>query len=140
MANKPIFEGLIVDENGNPVEAAYVGDEPFYIVNDAGFRRHIPSEQVDRQVLNFMKEQIQGNEGLISEQTAKMLGEDDIFARAVIENQLKQIEHQFELLLQTGFPEESRAYMGMMGFQVVINIHGEVLKINQPGAAGPEDE
>ena len=31
--------------------SAYVG-EPMYVVNDAGFRRHIPSEQVDRVVLS----------------------------------------------------------------------------------------
>jgi hypothetical protein len=134
MASKALFSGLIVDENERPVEVTYVGEEPMYVVNDAGFRRHIPAESVDRQVLNLMKEQIQGNEDIIGEQTAKMLGQDDLFSRAIIQNQIKQIDQQFDQLMKTGIPEEGRAYMGMMGFKIVINLHGEVIRLDQPGA------
>jgi hypothetical protein len=140
MSRKPVFAGLIVDEQDQPVEVAYVGDEPCYVVDDAGFRRHIPSEQVDRQVLNAMREMIEGHEDMISEQTAKMLGQDDIFSRAMIETQLKQIDKQFDNLLETGIPEEGRAYMGMMGFRVKINVHGEVLDIEQPGIIDSGEE
>ncbi len=129
-----------MDEFDQPVETAYVGDEPCYVVNDAGFRRHIPSEQVDRQVLRMMTNMIEGHEDLLAEQTAKMLGQDDIFSRALIENQLKNIDQQIENVMQTGIPAEGRAYMGMMGFKVRINVHGEVLGVDQPGAAAPEDE
>ena len=52
MPRQPLFTGLVVDENGTPAETAYVGEEPCYVVDDAGFRRHIPSEQVDRMVLS----------------------------------------------------------------------------------------
>ncbi|MCL4559354.1 MAG: hypothetical protein M1281_01910, partial [Chloroflexi bacterium] len=100
----------------------------------------IPSEQVDRQVLEYMRSQIEGHEDILSEQTAKMLGQEDIFTRAMILNQLKQIDQQFETLLQTGIPEEGRAYMGMLGFRVVINVHGEVLQVIQPGTTGSGDE
>ena len=140
MARQAIFAGLVVDENDQPVETAYVGDEPCYVVDDDGFRRHIPSEQVDRQVLESMREMIQGNEGLLSEQTAQMLGQDDIFSKALIENQLKNIDKQFDALLESGIPEDGRAYMGMMGFKIVINVHGEVVDINQPGMIEPDDE
>jgi hypothetical protein len=133
MARKALFEGLLVDEYDRPVGLAYVGDEPCYVVDDDGFRRHIPSEQVDRQVLESMHEMIEGHEDIISEQAAKMLGQDDIFSVALLANQLKQIEEQFEALLETGIPEEGRAYMGMMGFRVRINLHGEVLAVEQPG-------
>ena len=140
MPRRALFEGLVIDENDQPVTVVYVGDEPMYVVNDSGFMRHIPSEQVDRQVLNLMGEMIQGNEGLISEQTAKMLGQEDIFTRAMIESQLKQMDKQFEILLNTGIPEEGRAYMGMMGFQVRINVHGDVVELNQPGMIDPGEE
>lgn len=140
MTKQPLFGGLIEDEFGQPVNTSYIGDEPCYVVNDAGFLRHIPSEVVDRQVLNNMKEQIEGHEDLISDQTAKMLGAEDIFSRAMIINQLKQIDEQFEKLLQTGIPEESRAYMGMMGFRVIINLHGDVIELRQPGLASDEGE
>lgn len=140
MSNKALFEGLVVDEWERPVEVAYVGEEPCYVVDDAGFRRHIPSLQVDRQVLESMHQMIEGHEDLLSEQAAKMLGQDDIFSRASIANQLKNLERQFDLLLQTGLPEESRAYLGMMGFRVRINVHGEVLEVEQPGAIDPDSE
>jgi hypothetical protein len=140
MAYQPVFAGLIVDELDRPVEVTYVGADPCYVVDDAGFHRHIPSEQVDRQVLEWMGQLIEGNEGVITEQTAKMLGQDDIFSRALIENQLKNIDEKFDDLLKVGLPEDMRAYMGMMGFRVRINMHGEVIEVNQPGMIAPDDE
>lgn len=137
---QPLFAGLIVDEYGKPVETAIVGGESMYVVNDMGFRRHIPSEQVDRQVLKMMAEQIRGHEDLLSEQTAKMLGQEDIFTKAIIQNQLKNIDQQLDQVLKTGIPEEGRAYMGMMGFKVIINVHGEVVGVEQPGMISGEDD
>jgi len=140
MAREPLFAGLVVDENDRPVEVSYVGDEPCYVVNDAGFRRHIPSEEVDRQVLQYMAEMIEGHENLISEETAKMLGQDDIFTKALIESQLKQMDKRFEEVLDSGIPEEGRAYMGMVGFKIRINLHGDVLEVIQPGMIDPDPE
>jgi hypothetical protein len=134
MSAQPVFAGLVVDEAGHLAGTTFVGDEPCYVVEDAGFRRHIPSEQVDRQVLEMMRKQISGNEDMLSEQAAKMLGTDDIFSKAMLQNQLKNIEQQFETLLKLGIPEESRAFMGMSGFKVVINVHGEVVRLDQPAA------
>ncbi len=135
MPRQPLFAGLVVDENDRPAATAYVGEEPCYVVDDAGFKRHIPSEMVDRAVLEMMRKQISGNEDLLSEQAAKMLGTEDIFSKAMLESQLKNIQQQFDALLQNGIPEEGRAYMGMSGFKVVINMHGEVLRLDQPSAA-----
>lgn len=136
----PLFAGLVFDESDRPVETALVGDEPCYVVNDLGFRRHIPAEQVDRQVLGHIAELMKGSEDLISEETAKMLGQEDVFTKAAIEQQLKNIDKQFDQLMQMGIPEDVRAYLGMMGFKVTINVHGEVLSINQPGIASDEGE
>ncbi|MGE5251023.1 MAG: hypothetical protein ACM3QS_12535 [Bacteroidota bacterium] len=139
MAPQPLFAGLVVDEKGNLAETAYVGGEPCYVVDDGGFRRHIPSEQVDRVVLGHLADAMKGNEGLISAQTAKMLGQEDIFTRAVIEQQLKNMDKQFDAILSVGIPEEGRAYLGMMGFKIVINMHGEVVRIDQPAASSGEE-
>lgn len=139
MAYRPLFEGLIFDETDQPVSTAYVGEDACYVVNDAGFLRHISSEKVDRQILELMTESISGNEDMVVEQTSKMLGKDDLFSRAIIQNQLKNLDKQMETILETGIPEEGRAYMGMMGFRVTINLHGDVIDFNQPGMALPED-
>jgi hypothetical protein len=140
MPHQALFTGLIIDEFDRPVEVSYVGGEPCYVVDDAGFHRHIPSEQVDRQVLEMLANMMKGQEGPLAEQAAKMLGQDDIFSRAMIEKQLKNMEEQFDTVMQTGIPEEGRAYMGMMGFRVRINVHGEVLEVEQPGTISPDDE
>ncbi len=140
MPKKSLFQGLIYDEFDNPVDTAYVGDEPCYVVDDAGFRRHIPSEQVDRQVLEAMREMITGHEDMLSEQAAKMLGQDDIFTRAMIETQLKNMDQQFERIFEVGIPEESLTYMGMTGFRIKINVHGEVIDLHQPGMIDPDEE
>lgn len=140
MADKPLFSGLVFDENDQPVGTAYVGGEAFYVVNDSGFLRHISSEDVDRQILRNMLEQMKGHEDIVTEQTTKMLGQDDIFTRAIIQNQLKHIDEQIDVLFKTGIPEDGRQYMGMMGFRVIINIHGELIKFDQPGSiSGDED-
>ena len=140
MPRTPLFSGLVFDESDRPVESAFVGDEPCYVIDDAGFRRHIPAAQVDRQVLQHLYDLIKGSEGLISEQTAKMLGQEDVFTVAAIEQQLKNMDKQFDVLMQQGLPEDARAYLGMMGFKVVINYHGEVLRVEQPGAVDDSGE
>src|SRR5574339_261131 len=110
MPRQPLFAGLVFDEADRPADTAHVGEEPCYVVDDGGFRRHIPSEQ-----------------------TAKMLGQEDVFTRAAIEQQLKNIDKQFDQLLQVGIPEDMRAYLGMIGFKVVINVNGEVIRVEKPG-------
>lgn len=139
MHRQPLFTGLVLDEFGNPAESALVGDEPCYVVNDADFRRHIPSEQVDRQVLNQLAEMMKGSEDLLSAQTAKMLGQEDVFTKAAIQQQLKNIDKQFDQLLQVGLPEDMRVYLGMAGFRIIINVHGELLRVEQPGTTGGEE-
>lgn len=140
MPRQPLFAGLVIDENGNVAETAFVGSEPFYVVDDAGFRRHIPSEQVDRVVLAQIADMMKGSEEFLSEQTAKMIGQEDIFTKAMLENQLKNIDKQFDQLLETGMPEDMRMYLGMVGFKIVINVHGEVLRVEQPSAPSDEGE
>ncbi len=139
MPAKPLFTGLVYDDNDQVVEITTVGTESCYVVDDAGFKRHIPSEQVDRQVLDKFRELIEGHEEILGEQALKMLGEDDIFSRAIYIEQLKNLDKQFDQLLETGYPEEIRTYMGMTGFKVIINHHGEVIEVQQPGMIADEE-
>lgn len=134
MTGEPLFKGLVIDEFDQPVGTGKIGDEPCYIVNDAGFLRHIPSKPIDLQILHTLGGQIEGNEDLIAEQAGKMMGQEDPFTRAILENQLKNIDKQFEMILEAGIPESTLAYLGMIGFRVVIDVHGEILRIDQPSA------
>lgn len=137
MAKQALFSGLVADEYGNPVEVAYVGGESFYVIDDDGFKRHIESEAVDRQVLERFGEYIRGNEDLISESTMKAIGQEDIFTKAIIDNSLQDLDKQFDQLLESGLPDDLRAWMGMLGFRVQIDVQGNVIEIEQPTA--PEE-
>jgi len=137
---KPLFKGIVIDEYDQPVETGYIGDEPCYIVNDAGFKRHIPAEYIDRQVWDFLTGQIKGNEDLIANQTAQMLGQDDLFSYAMIMQQLTNVDKQFESLQKNGIPADALAYMGMMGFKVIVDIHGDVIRVEQPAAPSQGDD
>jgi hypothetical protein len=140
MSTQPLFAGLVIDEDGNALESGFIGSEPCYVINDSGFRRHVPAAQIDRAVLAQMAEMMKGSEDLLSEKTAQMLGQNDPFSKAIIEQQLKNIDKQFEVLMQTGMPDEMRAYLGMMGFKVVVNYHGEVVRVEQPAAQSDGDD
>jgi hypothetical protein len=140
MPREPLFTGLVVDEFDNPVGTAHIGDEPMYVVDDQGFHRHIPSEQIDRAVLQEMREMIRGHEDILTEQAAKMLGAEDIFSKAVLNRQFENIEDQFEKVLESGIPEDGRLYLGMSGFKIRVNLHGELLEIVQPGVVDPDSE
>lgn len=135
MAHQSLFSGLIVDASERPVDVASIGGEAFYVVDDDGFRRHVESEYVDKQVLRHLQEMMKGHEELISEETMKMIGQDDIFTKAVIETSLKNLESRFDELINQGMPEEARTWLGMIGFRVVIDIHGDVVRVEQPGAS-----
>ena len=137
---KTMFAGLVVDELDNAVDTAFVGDEPMYVIDDHGFRRHVEARQIDLAVLKSMADMIEGHENEISKQAATMLGQDDIFSRAILENQLLNIDEQIEQMLDQGIPEDGLAYLGMMGFKIRINLHGELLEVIQPGMISPEDE
>jgi len=140
MASKALFSGLVVDEEDEFVETILVGPEAFYVVDDDGFLRHIESESVDREVLLRLFALMEGHEDLLTEHAAKMIGQEDLFTRAAIEHSLGNLEAQVDQLLQLGLPEDTRIWLGMMGFQVRINFHGEVVGITQPGIADPDEE
>ena len=76
---KAIFEDLVYDPHERQLPVVYVGDEPTYVIDDNGFERHVTADEIDRQVWDLLSADIEGKEELLSEQTAKMLGQDDIF-------------------------------------------------------------
>ena len=136
MANKALFLELIYDEKGSQVETAVVGHDVFYVVDDAGFKRHIDADQVDRQVLSVFLQQLQENKEMAVEQALRMMGKDDLFTKAALDAQLDNID--MDQIIAQGIPAQARHMMGMMGFRITINFHGEVVDIAQPTM--PDDE
>ena len=133
MANKALFVGVVFDENGRVVETKFVGNEAQYVVDDQGFLRHIDSEVVDRQVLKIFIENIQQNKGLAIDQALNYLGKDDIFTKAALDSSIDNVD--INEILRAGFPQQAKDMMSMMGFKIVINHHGDVVDVDQPGVA-----
>jgi hypothetical protein len=135
MTTQALFEGLVYDEFGNLVTVAYVGADAHYVVDDDGFHRHVLAETVDRQVLAVFVEQLQANKDMAVNQALQMMGQDDLFTKAALDHSIENINP--DQILQQGIPEQARHMMGMMGFRIVIDLHGEVISLDQPGA--PEE-
>jgi hypothetical protein len=136
MARQAMFAGLVYDEYERLVETAVVGHEANYVIDDDGFHRHIDAEVVDRQVLGFFLKQLEENKDLAVEQALNMMGTDDIFAKAALDAQLRNID--MDQIMAQGIPEQARNMLGMLGFRIIINFHGEVIRLDQP--AMPDTE
>ena len=131
-----LFSGLVYDENDNPLETTFVGTEPHYIVIDGDFKRHVPAESVDRQVISIIQEQALANKEIVSEEIMKLLDKDDLFTKAMIDSSLSNMEQ----MMEQGLPDDARMMLGMMGFKVVINVHGELVNLEMPQQEIPGDE
>jgi hypothetical protein len=136
MSNKALFAGLVVDENGQPLDVVITGDEAQYVLDDDGFRRHIDAESVDRQVLAHLQGQIEANKEAVEEGIMKMMGSEDLFTKAAIDKSIKDMDQ----VLKVGIPDDARQMLGMMGFRIVVDYHGEVLRIDQPGVVDDSGE
>jgi hypothetical protein len=133
---EPLFAGLVFSEDDQPLTTAPVGEAWCYVHDDAGFRRHIPARGIDEAILRWLWERIRGHERELAEHTARMTGQDDLFSMAVLRQNLEHPEEQMEKIFAAGLPEQVRAWMGMVGFRAVVNIHGELVRVDQPAGAG----
>lgn len=138
MSNQALFAGLVYDEQERLVETTYVGHEASYVVNDDGFLRHVDAALVDRQVLAFFVEQIRNNKTMAVEQALGFLGKDDIFTKAALDSSIDTAD--VDQILQQGVPAQARDMLGMMGFRIIINLHGDVIDLRQPHIEMDEDE
>ena len=127
-AHPALFTGLIRDEAGEPVETAMVGNTPCYVVLDGDFRRHIEAETVDRQVLAVLREQFMEHKEIATEAMMQMLHKDDLFTKAMIDASVKNMDQ----VIEQGLPDDARAWLGMLGFRVIIDTHGDLVRLDMP--------
>ncbi len=133
--SKAMFTGLIFNEEGEPVDSTFIGTEPHYVILDDDFKRHIPAETVDRQVLEWIQQQALSNKDLVSEQIMGMMGKDDLFTKAMIDSSLNNMDQ----VMNQGIPDDARMMLGMVGFKIVVNVHGEIVNFDVPGQELPEE-
>jgi hypothetical protein len=130
-----LFTGLVYDEDGQPVETTFVGTEPHYVILDDDFKRNVAAIEVDRQVINFLQEQAEANKDMVTQGMMGMLGKDDLFTKAMIDSSLTHMDR----VMEQGLPEDARTMLGMLGFKIIVNLHGEVVNLEMPGQGLDED-
>lgn len=136
MARFAMFEGLVFDEGGNPLAVTSVGEDAYYVLMDDDFKRHISAESVDVQVLRAMREQVEGQRAAAVSAMLQLLGSDDLFTKAAVESSINNMEKA----VGNPIPAEARQYLGMVGFRVVIDYHGDVMQLALPAAADGEGD
>ena len=136
--NMAFFEGLVVTEDDAPVGVAYVGTTAYYVIDDAGFRRHIDARAIDRVVLAQFLEQLQGHRDEAVSLMLAQLGQDDLFTKVAVDSTLRNLN--IEQILDQGLPPQARQWLGMLGFRIVIDLHGEVVRVDMPTAPEGRDE
>jgi hypothetical protein len=134
-----LFENLVFNEQDEPAEVVQVGGAPFYVILDGDFRRHVEAEVIDRQVLEWLSEQISANRDLITQGAMKLMGQDDLFTKATRDSSLENVDEQMEQLMAQGLPQGAQAWLGMMGFRIVVNVHGEVVGLDAPAGEIEDD-
>ena len=138
MANSAMFEGLVFDERRRVASVNYVGERACYVVDEDGFLRHIDAAQVDAQVLEFLKSQVSQHRDLAVSGVLEMMGKDDIFTKAAVESSIDNMDQA----VGNAIPEQSRQWLGMMGFRIIINDQGQIVNIDMPtgGIEGEEGD
>jgi hypothetical protein len=82
-------------------------------------------------------EQLHNNEDLAVEQALRMMGSDDLFAKAAVESSIKNVDA--DDILKQGLPLQARNMLGMMGFRIVLNYRGELVRVDQPSIEADDD-
>ncbi|MCD6289910.1 MAG: hypothetical protein J7M34_05345 [Anaerolineae bacterium] len=127
-----LFEGLVFNEVGRPAEVVYLGETPFYVILDDGFRRHVEARYIDKQVMRQLKQAVMEEQDLVTESAMAMLGQDDLFTKAMLDHTIRTLDQQLDQLEEIGIPAEIRALLGMMGLRIVVNVHGDIVSITWP--------
>lgn len=136
MTTTAMFEGLVFDERRIAAHVSFVGERPCYVVDEDGFMRHIDAAKVDQQVLEFLKGQVDQHRDLAVSGVLDMMGKDDIFTKAAVESSIDNIDQAVGQMI----PEQSRHWLGMMGFRIIIDDQGQVVDIEMPAGSVEEDD
>ncbi len=128
---RALFADLVFNEEEQPAKAIYVGGVPHYAVPDGDFLRHVEAEYVDRQIVALMQERILAMRDIVTDGIVHMLGQEDLFTRASIEHAIKNMDR----ILEPGNVDvdELRTTLWMLKFRAIVNVHGDVVRLDVPG-------
>lgn len=125
---KALFPGLVYSERGEQARVTRVGGVAHYAIPDHGFWRHVAAWDVDRVVIAEIRERLGAMEDELVTAMLQMLGTKDLFTKAAIETSIRHLEES----MRQGDPQEWVSPLQMMGFRVVVDVHGQVVNVVYP--------
>ena len=128
---EPLFADLVFNEDGERAQVVTIGGEPFYAVPEDDFLRHVEAQAIDRQIVEALQERLREMKGLVTEGVIQMLGEETLFTRASIEHAIENMDR----MLEPGAvdADELRTALWMAGFRAVVDVHGDLVRLEIPG-------
>ena len=133
--SQALFRGLVYNEQGEPAEVAYIGGVAHYAIPDDGFLRHVEAYKVDDAVIDHLQAQVSAVQNEVVQGILQLLGKRDIFTKAALDASLRNLGQQ----LRESNPEQWTPWLRLMGFRVVVDVHGEVIEIIYPQQPGEEE-
>ena len=131
-----LFAGLVFNEKGEPADVRYVGGVAHYAIPDNGFLRHVQAAAVDSAVLAMIQEQITSMQDEVVRGMLAMIGKNDIFAKAAIDASIRNLECN----VRRSDPNQWLPWLRLLGFRIVVNVHGEVVQLMYPEQPGYGDD
>jgi len=131
-----LFAGLVYNEKGEPAELRYIGGVAHYAIPDDGFMRHVEASAIDSAVLGMIKEQITSMQEEVVRGMLAMIGKDDIFTKAAIDASIRNLESN----VRHSDPNQWLPWLRLLGFRIVVNVHGEVVQLIYPEQPSGDDE
>ncbi|MEA3408684.1 MAG: hypothetical protein U9R48_11530 [Chloroflexota bacterium] len=125
---KALFPGLVYNEEGEAARVAHVGGIAHYAIPDHGFWRHVAAYEVDRVVIAAFKERLGAVKDEVVTAMLQMLGTKDLFTKVAIEASIRHLEAG----MQQGDPQEWVPSLRMLGFRIIVDVHGNVVDIIYP--------
>jgi hypothetical protein len=71
---------------------------------------------------------------MVTEGMLALLGREDLFTKAMIDASIENIDR----LLEQGLPEDARMWLGMFGFRIIVDVHGNVIHTELPAQEAPD--
>jgi len=128
---QPLFADLVFNESGERTKVVYIGATPYYAIPEDDFLRHVEAEHIDSQIVASLQERIRAMSDLVTENAIRLLGQEDLFTRASIEQAIENMHR----ILEPGAVDvdQLRTALWMAGFAAVVDVHGDLVRLEVPG-------
>ncbi len=132
----PLFADLVFNERGERADVVTIGGEPYYAIPEDDFLRHVEAGHVDRQIVARLQARIKAMGDAVTDGVVRMLGEEDLFTRASVAH---AIEHMDQILQPGAIDvDQLRTALWMAGFRAILDVHGDLIRIEVPGWEEPD--